>query len=152
MHTYGHRINQTARIFTKKFNEKLFDLGIFSSQLAIISFLYRNGSSSQVEISNYLNVEAPTITRTLARLEELGWVVRTEGKNKRERKVSLTPEAQELFPTWQKAAFEVDAVAIDNISEEDLAVFDRVLKQIFDNLDREPGESENAKNEAKNDG
>ncbi|WP_134683733.1 MarR family winged helix-turn-helix transcriptional regulator [Brevibacillus migulae] len=148
MQTYGHRINQTARIFTKKFNEKLYDLGIFSSQLAIISFLHRNGCSTQVEISNYLNVEAPTITRTLARLEELGWVVRTEGKNKRERKVSLTQEAQELFPVWQKAAFDVDAVALRNISEKDLEVFTKVLNQIYQNLDSEPSKSETAEKDA----
>lgn len=42
------------------------------------------------EISSYLGVEAPTMTRTLARLEKSGWITRTAGKDKREKLISLT--------------------------------------------------------------
>ena len=34
---------------------------------------------TQKEIWQYLNVEAPTVTRTIVRLEESGWINRREG-------------------------------------------------------------------------
>ncbi|MEJ8545570.1 MarR family winged helix-turn-helix transcriptional regulator [Brevibacillus borstelensis] len=132
---YGHKINQAARKFTKKLNEKLSAQGLYSSQWGIIWCLHQRGPLTQVDVSNYLNVEAPTITRSLTRLEELGWVIREEGEDKRARKVSLTPRAKERLGAWQKTSDELEIIALQNISEEELAVFDRVLQQMMKNLD-----------------
>ncbi|MFM1650781.1 MarR family winged helix-turn-helix transcriptional regulator [Brevibacillus sp. B_LB10_24] len=135
MDLYGHKINQAARKIAKKTNEKLSCLGLYSSQWAIIYYLHIRGPLTQIEIGCYLNVEAPTITRTLARLEELGYVVREAGEDKRERKVFLTPKAIETIPLWQQAADELETVVVQDIEEHDLAVFQRVLQQMMKNLD-----------------
>src|SRR5699024_5266199 len=47
----------------------------------------------------YLNVEAPTITRTLERLEQNGWIIRKQGIDKRERVITLTKEANASIST-----------------------------------------------------
>ncbi|UZM96996.1 MarR family transcriptional regulator [Lysinibacillus sp. MHQ-1] len=39
------------------------------------------------QIWKYLNVEAPSITRAITRLETLGWVERLDGEDKREKKL-----------------------------------------------------------------
>ncbi|WP_019119081.1 MarR family winged helix-turn-helix transcriptional regulator [Brevibacillus massiliensis] len=135
MDRYGHKINQAARKFAKKTNEQLSCLGLYSSQWAIIFCLHNRGPLTQIEIGCYLNVEAPTITRTVARLEELGYVVREAGEDKRERKVFLTPKAAEMIPLWQKEVDRLEAVVVQDIEEHDLAVFQRVLQQMMKNLD-----------------
>lgn len=109
-------------------------MGLYSSQWGIILCLHYRSALTQVQLSNYLNVEAPTITRTLTRLEEMGWIIRSEGDDKRERYVSLSPQAIERFPEWLQAASELETVALRDLDEEELATFNRVLKKMNDNL------------------
>ncbi|GIO07533.1 MarR family transcriptional regulator [Brevibacillus reuszeri] len=134
MHHYGHKISQTARVFSKTLNGIMSPMGLYSSQWGIILCLHYRSALTQVQLSNYLNVEAPTITRTLTRLEEMGWIIRSEGDDKRERYVSLSPQAIERFPEWLQAASELEAVALRDLDEEELATFNRVLKKMNDNL------------------
>ena len=39
-------------------------------------YLYKNGAKTQKEITDYFLVNAPTITRTVKRMEENGWAKR----------------------------------------------------------------------------
>lgn len=134
MHHYGHKIGQTARVFSKTLNGIMSPMGLYSSQWGIILCLHYRNALTQVQLSNYLNVEAPTITRTLTRLEEMGWIIRSEGDDKRERYVSLSPLAIERFPEWLQAASDLEALALRDIEESDLVTFNRVLKKMNDNL------------------
>ncbi|WP_096439953.1 MarR family winged helix-turn-helix transcriptional regulator [Alteribacter populi] len=134
---YGHLVNQTARKFKKRLNEHLSPLELFSSQWGIIFYLAQKEKVTQIEISEYLNVEAPTITRTLTRLEEEGWIQREAGKDRRERFVMLSPKAKLRYQDWLHASHNMEREAISGINENDLTVFRRVLKQINENLDRD---------------
>lgn len=40
LNLYGHKVNQLARNFTKKLNEKIAPLGLYSSQWGIILYLH----------------------------------------------------------------------------------------------------------------
>lgn len=131
---YGHNVNQLARSFTKKLNEKISPLGLFSSQWGIVLYLHKKGQCTQIELCKYLGVEAPTITRTLARMEEMGLVIRTEGKDKREKNIKLTDIANQEFPKWYEAAISVEVESISNISEEEVEIFNRVLEKMMMNL------------------
>lgn len=131
---YGHNVNQLARSFTKKLNEKISPLGLFSSQWGIVLYLHKKGQCTQIELCKYLGVEAPTITRTLARMEEMGLVIRTEGKDKREKNIKLTEKANEEFHKWYEAAISVEVESISNISEEEVEIFNKVLEKMMINL------------------
>lgn len=132
---HGHNVNQLARSFTKKLNEKISPLGLYSSQWGIVLYLNKKEQCTQIELCKYLGVEAPTITRTLARMEEMGLVIRTEGKDKREKHIKLTEKAYELFPKWYEAATSTELEAISNISEEEMEIFNNVLEKMMKNLE-----------------
>ncbi|GMA98321.1 MarR family transcriptional regulator [Pelosinus sp. IPA-1] len=134
MFLYGHRVNQLARLFMKRFNEDLVNTGLFSSQWGFILYLYEKGSSTQKELSEYLSIEPPTVTRTLARMEEAGWVIKEEGSDRRERKVRLSPRAYEQFSLWDQISDQLEIKALTSIDKADLEVFTRVLQQMKDNL------------------
>jgi DNA-binding MarR family transcriptional regulator len=55
-------------------------------------------------------VEAPTVTRTLTRLEKSGWVIRKLGTDKREKVVVLTEKAKNTLPDVEQTVrtFEQD--------------------------------------------
>lgn len=131
---YGHKVNQLARMFMKRFNEDLEKSGLYSAQWAFILCLYEQGSSTQKELSEYLAIEPPTVTRTLARMEEAGWVIKEEGADRRERKVRLSPAAYEQFATWQQTSNQLETMVLKNIDHSELEVFNRVLQQMMDNL------------------
>lgn len=131
---YGHNVNQLARSFTKKLNEKLSPLGLYSSQWGVVVYLHKKKQCTQIELCKYLGVEAPTITRTLARMEETGWVIRTEGKDKRERHIELTEKSYEMFPKWYEVATSIELEAINNVSDEEVEIFNNVLEKMMMNL------------------
>jgi len=132
---YGHKVNQLARSFTKKLNEQISPLGLYSSQWGIVVYLYEKKQCTQIELSQYLSVEAPTITRTLARIEEMGWVIREYGQDKRERHIKLTEKAYEMFEKWHQVANNIEIDATKDISKDELDIFNKVLEKIIKNLD-----------------
>ncbi|MBF8982910.1 MarR family transcriptional regulator [Lutibacter sp. B2] len=136
MNLYGHKVNQLARSFSKKVNEKISPLGLYTSQWGIIIYLNEKKQCTQVELSEYLCVEAPTITRTLTRMEKMGWITRQEGKDKRERHIKLTEKAYEMFPTLCEASSNVQADALKDINKEELDIFNKVLEKMMKNLER----------------
>ena len=42
------------------------------------------------------------MTRTLTRMETMGWIIRTEGKDRREKLISLSETAIKMIPVWQE--------------------------------------------------
>ena len=134
MIVYGHKVNQLARMFMKRFNEGLEKSGLYSAQWPFVLRLYEQGASTQKELSEYLHIEPPTVTRTLARMEEAGWVIKEEGTDRRERKIHLSPGAYEQFTTWQQTSNKLEETALTNIDKAELEVFTRVLQQMMDNL------------------
>lgn len=135
MDLYGHKVNQLARYFTKRLNEKISPLGLYSSQWGIVLYLHEKKQCTQVELSQYLGVEAPTITRTLTRLEEMGWIIREEGTDKRERHIRLTEKAYEIFPKWYEVSNSLEIEAVKGIDNNELEIFNNVLRKIMKNLD-----------------
>jgi len=136
INSYGHRVNQLARYFNKKGNEKISPLGLYTSQCGIIVYLYEKKECTQVELSKYLCVEAPTITRTLTRLEQMGWVIREEGKDRREKHIKLTEKAYDMFPKLNEMTDSVELDALKGITEEELDNFNSTLDKMMKNLER----------------
>lgn len=132
---FFHIVSQTSRKFTKKFNERVSPTVLFSAQWAAIFRIKQTGPCTQTELCHYLNVESPTMTRTLTRMETMGWIIRTEGKDRREKLISLSETAMELIPVWQEEVDTFEEKALEGISEDDLQQAFQVLQQIIKNLD-----------------
>lgn len=129
-----HSINQFTRHFSKMLNESLVPLGLFSAQWTIIYRLKNAGPSTQKELSSYLGVEAPTMTRSLARLEKSGWITRTAGRDKREKKISLTNAAIKKYNHWLHAVRTSERHALKNISEEEIAMMIKFMSKMKENM------------------
>ncbi|RDI42244.1 MarR family winged helix-turn-helix transcriptional regulator [Falsibacillus pallidus] len=117
-HAFFHQLHQLTRYLSKALNDKLAVHGIYSSQWTILYRLKQIDRCTQAELAHYLGVEAPTITRTLARLESFGWIERSPGKDKREKVVSLTDKALQAFPEWVQSVREFEAEMLKDVSED----------------------------------
>lgn len=125
-----HEIHQKSRLSIKEVNDALKEFELYSSQWAILFCLKQFGSMTQKEIWQYLNVEAPTVTRTVARLEEKGWLFREEGHDKRERIVHLSPFAEENLPEIERRIQQVEEELLSNLSDEEQNQLVSLLKKI----------------------
>lgn len=97
-----HELHQTVRFVSKEVNDRLQGHGLYQSQWSILFCLKRFGPMTQTELWRYLNVEAPTVTRTLERLEKNRWILRCKGTDKRARIVQLTEKAVQELPSIEK--------------------------------------------------
>lgn len=135
-YAYGHKINQLGRLFTKKMNELLSAQGLHASQWSLILYLHDHKRCTQVELAQYMNVEAPTVTRTLARLESLGFIRREEGRDKREKWITLTDDVQAIFEECYNASRSIENNVLNGIDQEELDVFNRVIEKMTENLNK----------------
>ncbi|MEI4828554.1 MarR family transcriptional regulator [Bacillus sp. FJAT-53711] len=132
---FFHVVSQTSRKFSKKFNERVSPTGLYSAQWAVIFRLHQTGPCTQTELCQYLNVESPTMTRTLTRMESIGWIIRKEGRDRREKLISLSETAQEMIPMWQEEVDSFEEKALQDINNEELLRAFDVLQKVIRNLD-----------------
>lgn len=122
-HDLFHTLHQLSRHLTNKHNEVLKPMGLYGSQWAVIYVLKKNGSLTQKELSDYLFVEAPPMTRTIQRLVKQGYVRQVPGQDKREKHIQLTDEALKQYPHWEQAVTELNQTLLKQLpkaSQEEL--------------------------------
>lgn len=82
------------------------------------------------QIWKYLNVEAPSITRAITRLETLGWVERLDGEDKREKIVTLTAQANELLPAITETILAFEEEMVGSLTAEEQQQFMILLEKM----------------------
>lgn len=114
-----HLLNQRVRMLSTEMNSLLNDHGLYSSQWTIVYCLNRFGPMTQTAIWQYLHVEAPTITRTLSRMEKNGWIKRKIGRDKRERVIELTEEAKQKYKELQQIINPMEEELVETLTTEE---------------------------------
>ena len=118
MNPLFHDIFQMTRLLNKEVNQTLKTHGLFASQWTVLYCIHQQGDMTLTQIWKYLNVEAPTITRTVNRLEKLGWLTTHEGKDRREKIVRLSEEANAKFPEIEASIIRFENEFLTGLSEE----------------------------------
>jgi MarR family transcriptional regulator, transcriptional regulator for hemolysin len=116
-HALFHTLHQLSRQLTNRLNDALKPFGLYSAQWSVLFVLHTKGSLTQKELSDYLFVEAPPMTRTIQRLVKQGYVKQIPGKDKREKYIELTEEAIKEFPNWEQAVTECNQALLKSFPE-----------------------------------
>lgn len=130
MNPLFHLLFQKNRQLVNHLNEALKEHGLFHSQWSILFLLHEKGPMSLTEIWKYLNVEAPTITRTVTRLQTLGWIERIDGVDKREKIVALSVYACEQFPHIEASVLAFEANMTRQLSEQEQQQLMALIKKL----------------------
>ncbi|RLQ90841.1 MarR family transcriptional regulator [Planomicrobium sp. Y74] len=125
-----HEIHQKSRLAIKEVNEVLKEYELYSAQWSILFCLKQFGPMTQKEIWQYLNVEAPTVTRTLSKLEESGWAERNEGADKRQRIVCLTAKAESRVAEIEERVTMLEDGMLSGLSQNEKQQLMGLLKKI----------------------
>ena len=127
MNPLFHTFFQQYRHLINHLNDALKEHGLFSSQWTILFVLKERGPMTLTAIWKYLNVEAPTVTRTVSRLETLGYVKREEGTDRREKIVRLTDEGLAIMPEVEASVLAFEAAMMANLTKEEAAQLEHLL-------------------------
>jgi len=125
-----HELFQRARFLSTELNKALREHGLFSSQWSVIYVIHQHDEMTLTQIWKYLNVEAPTITRTVNRLEQMGWLETREGKDRREKNVRLTANAITQLSDIIKTIIQFEQDSLNGLSEEEEKLLMELLRKI----------------------
>ncbi|HWO77332.1 MAG TPA: MarR family transcriptional regulator [Bacillus sp. (in: firmicutes)] len=122
------------RPFENNLNILLSKHQIQRAQWTIMYYLYNFGSATLVELSNYQGVEKPTITRTMNRLEEMGYVKQVPSEDKREKPMQLTELGVQIYKEVRLTIDEFEEDILKGISEEEQIEVIRIMGEIRNHI------------------
>ncbi|WP_144538852.1 MarR family winged helix-turn-helix transcriptional regulator [Cytobacillus oceanisediminis] len=122
------------RPFENRLNVELSKHNLFRAQWSILYYLFNEGSATLVELSNYLGVEKPTVTRTINKLEEMGYLEAVPTKDKREKRMQLTEIGKRIYLEVRVTIDEFEQEILKGISEEEQLEGIRLMSEIRKNL------------------
>lgn len=131
----GYWICATARIYERAIQQELQPEGITHRQFQVLSWLALEGTLSQVDLADRMDIEPPTLVRILDRMERDGLIAR-EGCEDDRRKKLIRP-LPKAMPVWKKivaCARRIRERAVQEISPEQKQELSELLAQIQQNL------------------
>ena len=102
MEGFFQRYLRLYRPLITSLNELLSAYELSYSLWEVVFYIKNNGPSTLVDIANQYNVEKPTITRRVHRLEELQIVKQIAGQDRREKIIQLTELGEEVYKACRK--------------------------------------------------
>lgn len=130
MNPLFHELFQKYRFLTNEVNQSLQKHELYASQWSVLYCIKKHGEMSLTQIWKYLNVEAPTITRTVNRLAVLGWIDILPGIDRREKIVKLSDLAIQEFPQIEATMLEFENRMTENLTEEEEVLLLKLLKKM----------------------
>lgn len=129
MNLLFHELLQTTRAFTNGMNTVLKEHNLYSGQWTVLFTIDKHGKMTLTSIWKYLNVEAPTITRTVNRLEELGLIQREIDEDRRAKVVALTRAGIEKIALVKVSVSAYEDKFVKDLTEEEQLQFRELLKK-----------------------
>ena len=132
---FGFLLNDVARLLRTAYDRRIRKLGLTRAQWWVLTHLYRGDGVSQTELAEILEIEKPTLGRSLDRLEAKGWVRRDhDARDRRVWRVHLTSEVEPALRTMRAIAAELRRDALTGINAAQREHFVDTLLAIKANL------------------
>ncbi|ASW07655.1 MarR family winged helix-turn-helix transcriptional regulator [Rhizobium sp. 11515TR] len=128
-------LTQAARSMRTVMTRSLTASGLYAGQDGVILALAANDGLPAGTLAQKLGVKAPTMTRTIGRMEAQGFVERRpDADDARLTKVYLTEAGRNSVSEIESSAASCDELATRGFSEKDIRSLVRLLKTIEHNL------------------
>ena len=129
------RIQDVARQGRTHYARHLLKTGLYAGQERIMEALAGADSLTPGELSHMLGVRAPTVTKTIGRLEEQGFVARDPSKTDgRQIHVRLTENGRAVLGAMAKAVGKAEKQALKGLKKKERKQLEKALAKIEENL------------------
>jgi DNA-binding MarR family transcriptional regulator len=133
----GYQVNHLARLLAQALGARIAEHGVVPGQFAQLLALFEEDGLTQRELCDRVQIEQPTMAKTLQRMERDGLVRSSpDPEDRRRTRITLTAHAKALQPKLTAAARVVNATATDGLSRADVDRYLKVTEHLIRNLER----------------
>jgi DNA-binding MarR family transcriptional regulator len=134
-------ITQAARSVRTALSRNMSDSGLYAGQDGVILALAEDDGQTPGQLALRLGVKAPTMTRTIGRMEAQGFVERrADGHDGRLTKVHLTENGQRSVESIGQSVADCGALAVKGFSEKEVRTLLKLLRAVEQNLQADEDE------------
>ena len=128
-------VTQAARSMRTALSRSLAESGLYAGQDGVILALAEQDGLTAGQLAAQLGVKAPTMTRTIGRMEAQGFVERRDdGDDGRLTKVFLTDQGRATVDQIGRSIAGCGQAAVQDFSDKEIRSLLRLLKAMDDNL------------------
>lgn len=114
---------------------KLSEYDLNAGEQYILMYLMGHDDSNQDSIAKFFMLDKGSIARTLAKLENKGFIVRrVNDENQREKVITLTEKSKDIKEVLTELLIEWKETMYEGISEEEISTFERIVKKVSTNI------------------
>lgn len=128
-------VQSTARMMKTLLARRLYEFGLYAGQDRIILSLAIKDGQTPSHLAKQLGVKPPTVTKTIARLQDQGFVTkRGSHKDQRQLHIYLTKDGHKIVNLIETTIAETERDVMDGLDEADylmlLALLERIQKNV----------------------
>lgn len=128
-------INDISRLFGTRMRKAADEAGIPSGYRYMLMYLAHHDGISQLELAKRLHITAPTVSVTLHKMEQDGYITRRPDKHdQRQMLVFLTDTGKETEKIIHEKATETEELSLLGFSEEEKKIIKEYLLRMYQNL------------------
>ncbi|GJM19212.1 MAG: hypothetical protein DHS20C14_14250 [Phycisphaeraceae bacterium] len=121
------------RTISAIYDDALRPLGIRVTQMGVLVVLARLGGGTATEIAQMLRMDKSTVSRSLDRLIDSGWVTADEGADARTQPLTLTRSGRAMIdrsaPAWAEAQEHVRTLVGDAFADKLVRTAEKLMNQ-----------------------
>jgi DNA-binding MarR family transcriptional regulator len=137
-HSMGYLSRLSFRAFSRALEKKTLCHGVSSGQWRFLRVLWETDDITQRELSELVGTKEPTTVRSIRSLEASGFITRRKDRaDGRKSRIKLTAKSRKLRTTLMPYVIELNQIATQGISKQDVETARRVLIRMQENLKEE---------------
>jgi DNA-binding MarR family transcriptional regulator len=131
----GAKLQAVARLTRSNLAASLLKHGLYAGQEQVLFLLDEHGPLSLAELAEKLDVRAPTITKTVTRMENQGFLSRAVSRDDaRSIIIALTPEGRRGLKIGRQIVHDSEAALFSSLEGADRENFDKGLNLILSHM------------------
>lgn len=138
----GHMLMSSAKLIKWDLSGRLGDVGLTSPQWMVLSDIFVHEDSEDINlklipaaIAERLNIDRPTISGIIERLEKQGWVYRVNNpEDRRSYIIMLTNKAKLIMSKLDELSSLTMEQALKGFAEEEISQLKQYLHRIINNF------------------
>lgn len=128
----GAKLQAVARMARSNLAGALLEHGLYAGQEQVLFLLDENGPQALAELAERLDIRAPTITKTVTRMEAQGFLSRAVSReDARSIIISLTPEGRRVMKIGRDIVRDVEQKTFSILSKTECESLEGLLSLVF---------------------
>ena len=120
----------------RELTQGLREFGLRVPEWRALAALYARKQSTMSELADLSTIDRTTLTRTVDRMQEAGWLSRlADSEDMRITRLELTPAGRRLFEKIWPTVSRLNELALAGISKSDVQLLHKILERMRSNLE-----------------